>query len=377
MLVAFVCCILPSTTSFGLHIKDDGRSVLLLQHLLQRFFGNQQCLLYVSGSYHSSSVVEVALMQAEIPVYRMKKAQLQSYCKYFLLSTNKEDAIDETRHFGTSMVVYQGLKLKKFCRNQVLMVHLIEVGKLKLCWNQKEILVESLLQIYNLVLRRREPRLEKPSDMKKTFELSTYSCHPYVFYDEGKKSCSGVEYQMINGILKGHSIVCRFVNSSETNNIHPARLAIDRVVKNESDLAAGGFWQLGLIGASNVSITDAVEQTCFNILVPKPKLLSEFSYVFQPLQLHLWLMIAVFMFLGSKLMQFVSKLNFRGVKKGRIVYDDFFKSFLQTIQLFTFGCVTHRPTLKQLSLCCIFSSFSLTFLFISTVYAAGFSSILT
>lgn len=272
--------------------------------------------------------------------------------------------------------MYEGLKVDQFCQDPIIWIQ-IEVGRLKLWWNQKEVLLESLLQVYDLDLPLLERRFEKPVQLKEKFELSTYNCHPFVFYNEETKTCNGVEYQMVNEILKGHYVVCNFLDLNEIHDEHPAKYAIDRVISNESDLAACGFWQVALMTLQNTSITNAVGQLCIGVLVPKPKLLPEFSYVFQPMQLNIWLTIIIFILLGSKLMQLVSKLNFRGLTEGRIVYDEFLESLLQTIQLFTFGSVIRQPSLKQLALCWILCSFSVSFSLLSTAYAVGSNSIFT
>lgn len=63
---------------------------------------------------------------------------------------------------------------------------------------------------------------------------------------------------------------------------------IDEVNRDESDIAFGSLWHSGYL-PQNISFTYPPHNQCWvTFLVPKPKLLPDASYVFQPLSFNLW-----------------------------------------------------------------------------------------
>lgn len=133
-----------------------------------------------------------------------------------------------------------------------------------------------------------------------------------------------------------------------------------------------------LICEKNVSLTYPHTQVCVTFLVPKPNLLPEAAYVFQPLHLTLWILIVVAVILTCFVVRFLTYVGERNqINSGSMKFSDSIIPILYGIRIFTMGSVKRRIPSGLTYLRIMFLAFAFTCLCLSTAYSAGFASSLT
>lgn len=361
-----------------MQIRDESRLVTLVKEVMLQYFYNENCVVFASGNPKYAGIIEAALMQTIIPsigITENTQTLVDNHvCGGFILVTNSESRIREAAlelqngNYGRRIrciLVHNG-------EDKIILIFMPhnKSFELKLQESNKQITLNNVSQNTNRICA---PKLDGK------IRISFFKCSPHIIYDEHTGIFDGIDYHMLNDIMKGLPV--EYVPISQ---ITPGNTSYDTslqdIIHKKMDLSVCAMWLLYLMNESslpNFEYTQMTGQLCFALLVPKPQLLPESSYILQPLPLGVWIIIVLVIILGSKLLQVVSKLNFCTETKNCIVYDNFMDSALHTIQLFTFGGAARKSSLKQMAFCYIIVSFSLTFVLLSTAYSAGFSSILT
>lgn len=363
----------------------------VLRKLLQRLFSNYTCLVFISDNDKPSTVFAKAITEIKIPTISISSKKIDAFdvdtnhCRGYIISVKKATTIYTSfvalrkNQFGQNkrFVVLNDdpnpleTKLSEAYKEgiSILKVQSFNDSKLLLSWNEEKKILNEKTKIEDFEIKM----TNKPVPQGK-FRIALFNCPPDVVYDETTSSYSGFEYKMLNQIVKDWTVEYLFYKEIISgNNLWDT--IIKKVVDKETDISICSLWQMGSINEANahlLSLTYPTRQSCYTLLVPKPKLLSDDSYIFQPMQWKTWLTIAITIILGSKVLQLASIFS-----RYTTVYNSVLESFFRTVQIFTNGVASKLPPLEQLPVCCVFVSFSIAFLLLSTTYGAGFSSILT
>lgn len=231
-------------------------------------------------------------------------------------------------------------------------------------WNGNSFCVNSTRGIKSLLVEKFGGRARRPMP-KGVFTVQTFDCPPYVHNDKRKKHYSGIEYNILKEVTRNWAVV---VNVARDNDVQRSKwsFALDVLLEGKADMAMCSMWFNSLVTlVPNVTFTYPFMSTCVTLLVPKPQLLPDISYVFQPVQLNLWISCIVLIPLMSFVIQVFSKNS------------DFASPTFNSIRILTLGSLTTPPAPDQQALRFILASFSVTSLLLSTAYAAGFISLLT
>lgn len=200
--------------------------------------------------------------------------------------------------------------------------------------------------------------------------VQAFNCPPFVQYDEHQKKYSGIEYNILREVTKNWQVNLKIINDSHTSDASQWKSAIDAVLEGRADMAMCSLWlNLILDLAPDTSIIYPFLHTCVTLLVPKPQLLPDVSFVFQPAQFGVWLLLillvpAMSLFLGG-LSRFTST-------KEEAPASPFSDAFVNTIRTLTVGSLARFPPPSRCVMRFILVAFSLTCLLFSTVYSAGF-----
>lgn len=205
---------------------------------------------------------------------------------------------------------------------------------------------------------------------KREVVVETFNCPPFVLYNEFESEHSGIEYNILREITKNWPLRFNIVNDSNSAK-SKWNIVIESVLNEKADIAMCSLWIKPLIDLfSKVSITYPLVDTCVTLVVPKPKVLPDISYIFQPVQLNLWIFLIVFVLITSLLLRLYSYFS---------TYQQSFLHYMyNTIRILTTGSVPTPPSSSHIpSLQYVAVSLSIISLLLSTAYSAGYISLLT
>lgn len=372
------------------------------------FKSNDYCIVSATEKCDISDYVEQALMKLKISTYHTTFEDLLSFskkiqnCGGYLLALKNitnlknifslDSAWKETFTNNKRFLVFLQSRRKytefKFLNSaylrgsEVIVVHGLTAYSKKrfkqqtfrklqvtFTWEYKTITVLND-KIKNVIPEYFETRPWKPK-LRRAFRVSSFHCPPFVLYKENKGAYGGTEYNLIKEITKEWPVEYIFYNSNAWKEI------VDAVAERKSDLAMCSLWQ---VSTRSVAASYPYSQICVTFLVSKPQLLADIFYVFQPIQLTLWILIIVVLFLVSSLLHLLmivrNRLKLNEVHE--VSYKtDIITTLFDTIRLLTLGGLVKTPNSAEYYLRYILISFSITCMILSTAYSAGFASSLT
>lgn len=214
----------------------------------------------------------------------------------------------------------------------------------------------------------------------KKFRISLFRWSPYVIYHESTKTFTGAEYDIVREIIKDWPVEHKFHGYNDTKMGGYWNEVVDEVDDGKSDIALGSLWQSVFSSHNNVFCSYPYTQVCITFLVPKPKLLSDASYVFQPLSLKLWILIIVVMFITCLCVRILTLLEQKGNimrQRQRIKHSNTLTLIFYGIRIFTLGSIKRIIPAALIHLRILFLAFAFTSLCLSTAYSGGFTSSLT
>lgn len=136
------------------------------------------------------------------------------------------------------------------------------------------------------------------------------------------------------------------------------------------DISIGGHWQL-LVIKYGYSTSTAYGHTCLSLLVNKPKLLPQETYVFQPFPSYLWIILFALTLVMSTILTVLHKIFDR-------IHTSFTSNLLYSFQALTLsGGVSKLFKYHPRSIATIKILWSFLALLVYTFYSSGFASILT
>lgn len=324
--------------------------------------------------YDSTHFICDAHIFAGIPITTIEKTFesnlrfRQKYNRIIFLSENHSE-IDEDEH------------LKKFSQNYDLEVIKIRTRQASEGNNKMEVEKGAFyrLEEISFVRNSRKIILWKPNrpktnlqlfkhiwkpQIQREFRISLFHCPPHVIYDNETARYTGNEYRIANEITRDWKT--KINHHEEAPNLWEE---VRRDLKtNKSDLGLCAHFQHFAL-KDDLAVSYPFDVRCLTFLVPKPKLLPDVTFVFQPMTSTLWALIAISVFLFS----FFAYVLFRCLKKGRkfsMVVLDVFGSIV-TNAVVVKG-VYERASLRQ-----AFLFWNLTALLLVTAYNSGISSTLT
>lgn len=115
------------------------------------------------------------------------------------------------------------------------------------------------------------------------FTISLFDCPPFVTVKEDG-SVGGAEFKIIESVVKNWPVEYNILR----NDKGMWSFIWKQMEANVSDVAACSMWQSASAG-KNVDFTYPIRQTSVTFLVPKPQLLPDCTFFFQPFQYSIFL----------------------------------------------------------------------------------------
>ncbi|KAJ8917161.1 hypothetical protein NQ315_012653 [Exocentrus adspersus] len=197
------------------------------------------------------------------------------------------------------------------------------------------------------------------------FRVSLFNCPPFVTLSRNGTEVGGTEHVIIETIAKTWPVEYKILTS-------PVKGMWSMVWKemedNSSDVAACSMWLSASTGKS-VDFTYPFRQTCVTFLVPKPQLLPDSTFPFQPLQVEVWVLDTVVIFVATAFLYFI-----RSFYEDKV---DVVEVYLHLIRLGSVGAIKQFPSLKQLPVRFSVLAWIWAVVILSTYYQAGLTSNLT
>lgn len=212
-------------------------------------------------------------------------------------------------------------------------------------------------------------------DRNTYFKISAFNCSPFLIYDPREGVYDGIEYRILKDAFKNWPLKF-IIYTNETSDSSDLYTTVrDDVESGLTDIALCSHWQMN---ASRllVDISRPYRQVCVTFLVPKPKLLPHFLYVFQPLRTELWCLILFVILLITLILHLIG-IHYKVIKYVRHPYSDISLSLLDSIQSCTFGCLRYlRKVSQNFRLKFTLSFLCIQAVLLTTAYLAGFASLL-
>ncbi|EFA11806.1 hypothetical protein TcasGA2_TC008585 [Tribolium castaneum] len=211
----------------------------------------------------------------------------------------------------------------------------------------------------------------------KPFVVSTFNCSPYFYFDNGNRISGGVEFQLINTILGKYPKRFEMVQSEQI--FLKWVLGAEAVANKSADLATCSHWFMAQ-NLTKVDTTYPLTQICVTFIVPKPRLLPAFTFIWQPFPAPVWaLTLSMFVLVWFAILQ-TSRI-YKGFKKDdfqiRKLRDNRIDTFLHLLRLMTLGGSNFMSRSSETALRLLFATWFLVCLVYSTYYSAGITSSLT
>lgn len=204
----------------------------------------------------------------------------------------------------------------------------------------------------------------------RSFSVVLFNCPPYVVFNERKNRFDGIDIRILNQTLKDWPIHYKFLTTSKDNSEHLYRKAFQQVVDNERDIAVCSQWQQ-VAYQYNVAKSIEYTRTCRTLLIHRPKLLPNYSFIFQSLQLDLWLLYVLVILFFSIIMFAISNTCDKFYNSRSFLNSDIFLAFTYTLRICSLGSIDRILSTIQFSLRILLTAMSTFFLLISVYYCAG------
>lgn len=238
-----------------------------------------------------------------------------------------------------------------------------------LAWTKKSLCTHNNLKHFNFLLKKVFEKHSWRPKPQETVIVETFECPPFVQYDEYQRNYTGIEYNILQEIAIDWPIVFNIDNDND-NAKSKWNSIVESLLQKKADVAMCSLWLKSLTDLfPNISMTYPFIDTCATLLVPKPNLLPDISYVFQPVQLSLWIFLVVFIIVSSFILRMFSCCS--TYKQNFLFY------VFNTVRILTSGSLPTTPPSNHYGWRYLLFSFSLTSLLLSTAYSAGFISLLT
>lgn len=388
---------------------QNQENIKIIQQIIQQAVKDSYCVVYTSYATNIAPlIIQEALENVDKHTMYTTSRQIQNMnCNIFIIFAEKIEGLETTfaEHVRESdqlmgkkiLVFYKGtgvLEKKKLMgifskETRVIFVESLSDDIARI-WNKTAAVIDTPLKM-TFGLSGKEVILKNVKDvdlqefkrnswrprLDRKFRISFFRCMPFVVYDKNSKTFTGTEYNMIKEILKDFQVEYSFHGHRKENAYSFWNEVVNEVSRGDSDIALCSLWQSINI-KRNVSLSYPHNQVCITFLVPKPKLLSEVSYVFQPFRFILWLTVMAAILFISFFVRFLTYFcHTDRTNKQSVIFSDSFTPILHAIRIFTLGSLKKKIPTTQTHLRILFIIFAFVCLCLSTAYSAGFTSSLT
>lgn len=225
------------------------------------------------------------------------------------------------------------------------------------------------INIENLEYYR--PAISWKLHISRTLRVATFSCTPYMIFDDNNNPYDGIEYHIIKHITSG--LVMEFILPS--GNISVPGI-ITTVVSGAADLGACGIWlQQIASNPSRVDITYPHGVKSEALIVPRQIQIPNFLFVYEHLNHNVWLSIGITLFIQSFIVFKVANA-YRSIEEMNTKGATFLLILTDLIRVLSGTATTckiyNKDATRQLLttwlVCC---------LLLTTAYSAGITNALT
>lgn len=243
-----------------------------------------------------------------------------------------------------------------------LLVHSVYKNETLLEWNYRDKLVFNRTKFASY---RWQPKFLF-NGTQFVFMISLFDCPPFVTIKEDG-AVEGTEFKIIESVVKNWPVKYN-IPTSDYRGMWS--LVWKQMEANASDVAACSMWQTMSEG-KNIDITYPFRQTCVTFLVPKPQLLPDGTFVFQPFQYPLYLAMMFTVFLVNIVLYLLMCYYEKPSDVNAV------QMHVYLVRLISQGSIRYFPSLRVTSIRFVIISWICASILLTTYYQAGLTSNLT
>jgi hypothetical protein len=239
-------------------------------------------------------------------------------------------------------------------------------------WKEDEELFFNTTIPYD-VMSSRKPKWHPElllSKYNRSICVALFNCKPFAFFDEATQSYDGVEIKMLNAILQNWPIRYNFIVNK--NSKHLFVEVFTQVNENKCDVGICAQWQQAVHGF-DIGKTIEYTRTCQRLIVPRPQLLPNSTFIFHSLHTDFWILYFVTLIISSFVIHITSKI-FKTLKSG--FEDDILLPFIHMLRIFSLGALTRIPYSTQISVRFLMINLFIFCILASTIYSTGLTILL-
>jgi hypothetical protein len=204
------------------------------------------------------------------------------------------------------------------------------------------------------------------------FRAALFDCSPYVSFNRRDKSYDGLEIKMLNEILTGWPL--DFVHFHKDKNFTDDLFAkaLQQVVDNKCDIALCAQW---FENANKHHVEKSVEYmlSCRNFLVARPELLPNYSFIFQPFYIDLWILYFLTLIFCTIMIHLMSNIfgKISGIEENISKIKNLGEIIIHLLRIFSLGSVNRLPHSQHTSMRFFLIILFLFCILVSVYYSAG------
>jgi hypothetical protein len=378
--------------------------------LIKISFGKPFCLYYIHDSTSNVTILNKVLIKQELQVVSLNVANIRQLryanitCDGYIFESNDVNTTKNMFSNRTINLYFQPHKRILFFTEiwryfdistihaatawQDLDLVIVEVEKNERNGDRKQTLLHEESQI-NVVLVGLEKVIRqndtfsaeyltkekwKPEKALKkygfNFSVIYFDCPPYFLSHKNYSVYEGVEMEMVKVMTRNWPINYKFVEVEATTNNFFLN-SFTNIINNKGDLATCSHIRQRTHPEMERSYPYA--RTCITFLVPRPVLLSDITFLVQPLQLSLWIAYFAILIIVSLFLKLMETQGFRDDTKTLTNYlcEDVFQSIISVLRVGSSGSMIRTPKSDQVA-ARVLSIVLLVFcMLVSTYYSAG------
>ncbi|KAJ3665618.1 hypothetical protein Zmor_001107 [Zophobas morio] len=199
---------------------------------------------------------------------------------------------------------------------------------------------------------------------QQNFSVAMFNCPPFASFNETTNLHDGLEIKMLDMILNKWPKTYIVFKPKAGSGDQLYGKVLDEVILGNSDLSLCSQW-LQKVYEFDVSKTTEYAVTCKNILVPRPKLLPNYSFMFQSVKTSLWLLYFFTLIVCSC----IARVMYFMVA---VPSQNLIEITIRFIRIFSLGAISKMPkkTATRFFLTTVFIFCLIT----STYYSAGLTT---
>jgi hypothetical protein len=378
--------------------------------LIKFSFEKPFCLYYIHDSTSNATILKEVLIKQELQVVSVNVANIRQLrytnitCDGYIFESNDVNTTTNMFSNRTINLYFQPHKRILFFTEiwryfdistihsatawQDLDLVIVEVEKSERNGDRKQTLLHEENQI-NVVLVGLEKVIRqngtfsakyltkekwRPEKVLKkygfNFSVIYFDCPPYFLSHKNYSVYEGVEMEMVKVMTRNWPVNYKFVEA-ETNTNNVFLNSFTNIINNKGDLATCSHFRQRTHPEMERSYP--YSRLCLTFLVPKPVLLSDITFVVQPLKLSLWIAYFATLIIVSLLLKPMETLSSRDDTKTLTTYlcEDVFQSIISVLRVGSSGSMIRIPESHQVA-ARVLSIVLLVFcMLVSTYYSAG------